>query len=95
LLRFGKAGIPAILNGFKLIDVSAEEGNSRGLQVQMLLLGHLTNGVDFGWKRDRRPPEVAFNKQVIQRWFDAWNKAHDDDAAWAAIKTEAAAPAKQ
>jgi hypothetical protein len=90
----GKAAIPAILNGFKRIDVSTEEGNSRGLQVQMLLLGNLTGGVDFGWKRDRRPDDVAFNKQVIQRWFEAWNKAHDDDAAWAAIKTEASAPPK-
>lgn len=88
LSSWGKQSIPAILNGYKRIDVSTPYGVEIGSKIQMLMLQSLTRGVTFGWRQDVSAEDQAFNKRVIQRWFEAWNRAKTDDAIWAQIKDE-------
>lgn len=94
MLHRGKAAIPAILNAYKRIDLTTDDGASIGWKMQTLLLYGLTK-VNFGWMRSTRADDVAANAAVIKRWFAAWEKAKLDDAAWEEIAKEAGAPAGQ
>jgi hypothetical protein len=85
LMIQGHRSVPAILNGFKRLDLTTKDGAEIGWKVQTLLLQGLCGDVNFGWHRDARPEDVAFNQRVIARWFAAWEEAGDDDAKWAEI----------
>lgn len=85
LMIKGKRSIPAILNGFKRLDLATKEGAEIGWKIQTLLLQGLCGDANFGWRRDTRPEDVAFNQQVVQRWFKAWEAAGEDDELWAEI----------
>jgi hypothetical protein len=93
LMVRGKRAVPAILAGFKRLDLTKRENAEIGWKMQTLLLQGLCGDVNFGWHRDTRPEDVAFNQRVIQRWLEAWAKAGEDDAAWAEIRATASAPA--
>ena len=92
LMIRGKQAIPAILNGFKRVDLTTKDGADIGWKIQTLLLQGLCNDANFGWRREAGPADVAFNKQVIQRWFEAWEAAGTDDEAWAEIARLKAVP---
>ena len=85
LMIKGKRAVPAILNGFKRLDLTTPEGAEIGWKIQTLLLQGLCNDTNFGWRRETRPADVAFNQQVIQRWFRAWEVAGENDEIWAEI----------
>jgi len=94
MMHKGKAGVPAILNAFKRLDLTTHDGRDIGWKMQTLLLQGLC-GVNFGWRNGNTAEDVAFNAQVVERWCAAWNRAKLDDAAWAQIAQEAAqAPAQ-
>lgn len=93
LMIQGKRAIPAILNGFKRLDLTTAEGAEIGWKIQTLLLQGLCNDTNFGWRRETRPADVLLNQQVIQRWFQAWEAAGTDDEAWAEIARLKAIPA--
>jgi hypothetical protein len=85
LMTKGRHSVPAILNGFKRVDLTTKEGAEIGWKVQTMLLQGLCKDTNFGWVRETRPQDVAFNQEVIQRWFRAWEAAQDDDDAWVEI----------
>jgi hypothetical protein len=85
LMNKGKAAVPAILNGFKRLDLTVRDQVEIGLKMQMLLLQGLCNDTNFGWRRETRPEDVLFNQKVVQRWFEAWRVAGEDDEIWAEI----------
>lgn len=85
LMIKGKRSVPAILNGFKRLDLATPEGSEIGWKIQTLLLQGLCNDANFGWHRETRPADVLFNQQVIQRWFRAWEVAGEDDELWAEV----------
>ncbi len=88
MMHKGKAGVPAILNAYKRLDLTTEDGRNIGWKMQTLLLQGLC-GVNFGWRRGTSQEDVDFNAEVVERWFAAWNQAKLDDAAWAEIAKEA------
>jgi hypothetical protein len=92
LMIQGKRAVPAILNGFKGLDLATAEGTDIGWKIQTLLLQGLCGDTNFGWRRETRPADVHFNQQVIQRWFEAWEAAGTDDEAWAEIARLKAVP---
>src|SRR5262245_39073194 len=85
LMNKGKQAVPAILNGFKRVDLTTKDGAEIGWKIQTLLLQGLCGDTNFGWRRETRPADVRFNQEVIQRWFDAWEAAGTDDEAWGEI----------
>lgn len=85
LMIKGKRAVPAILNGFKQLDLATPEGAEIGWKIQTMLLQGLCNDTNFGWRRETRPADVLFNQQVIQRWFRAWEAAGENDEIWAEI----------
>jgi hypothetical protein len=85
LMINGKRSVPAILNGFKRLDLTTPEGAEIGWKIQALLLQGLCNDTNFGWHRETQPADIAFNQQVIQRWFRAWEVAGENDEIWAEI----------
>jgi len=92
LMIRGKQAIPAILNGFKRVDLTTRDGSEIGWKIQTLLLQGLCGDTNFGWRRETRPADVLFNQQVIQRWFEAWEAAGTDEEAWAEIARLKAVP---
>ena len=88
----GKRAIPAILNGFKRLDLTTRDGADIGWKIQTLLLQGLCSDTNFGWRRETRPADVQFNQQVIQTWFQAWEIAGEDDELWAEIARHKAIP---
>jgi hypothetical protein len=99
LVQQGKRAIPVILNGWKRVDITTQDGADTGWKIQNMLLSNVANGTNFGWTRDTDPKIVAANVQVIERWFKAWNDAKQDAAKWTEIAktgtTPPAAPAEQ
>jgi hypothetical protein len=93
LMMRGRHAVPAILNGFKRVDLTTKEGAEIGWKMQTLLLQGLCGDTNFGWRRETRPGDVRFNQEVIQRWFEAWEAAGTDDEAWAEIARLKAIPA--
>ncbi len=85
LMIKGKRSVPAILNGFKRLDLTTAEGAEIGWKIQTLLLQGLCSDTNFGWRRQTRPADILFNQQVIQRWFRAWELAGENDETWAEI----------
>lgn len=81
LIEAGRDAVPAIINQFKRIDFSATEGMTTGVLVHKTLEG-ITNGVSFGWQRGTTPNNQFYNRRVVQRWAEQWQKAIDDPAAW-------------
>jgi hypothetical protein len=81
----GLRAVPAILNGWKKVDLSTSEGASLGWKIQTLLLQERCGGTNFGWHRDTRLENIAFNTHVIERWFQAWSQAGDDASKWEEI----------
>jgi len=92
LMIQGRRAVPAILNGFKRLDLTTPEGAEIGWKIQTLLLQGLCNDANFGWRRETRPADVLFNQQVVQRWFHAWEVAGTDDEIWAEIARLKAVP---
>lgn len=92
LMIKGRYSVPAILNGFKRIDLTTKDGAQVGWQVQAMLLQGLCKDTNFGWRRDTRPEDVAFNQEIVQRWFQAWKVAGDDDALWMEIAKDKGIP---
>lgn len=93
LVSRGLKSVPAILNGFKKLDFSNDKGAELGTKIQMNLLQGQCKGTNFGWRREARAEDVAFNIKVIEKWFAAWNEAKDDVEKWVAISQRAAAEA--
>lgn len=94
IMHRGKPAVPAILNAFKRLDFTTQEGTDVGWKMQTLLLQGLCK-VNYGWARATRAEEIASNMKVIERWRAAWNKAQLDDAAWEEIAKEAGTPGAQ
>lgn len=92
LMIQGKRAIPAILNGFKRLDLTTRDGAEIGWKIQTLLLQGLCSDTNFGWRRETRPADVLFNQQVVQRWFQAWEIAGQDDELWAEIARQKGIP---
>ena len=78
---FGKQAIPAILNEMKRLDLSLDQGRKDGDIAQRTLMD-ICNGRNIGWKYTIEPEDVLFNKKVVKKWFEVWDKAKDDEAYW-------------
>ncbi|NOT32270.1 MAG: hypothetical protein HOP15_17630 [Planctomycetes bacterium] len=86
LMIQGKRSFPAILNGFKRLDLTTAHGVQVGWKIQTLLLQGLSgHDVNFSWHKETRPEDVAFNQRVIEQWFQAWEVAGEDDEIWKEI----------
>lgn len=95
LMMKGRFSVPAILNGFKRLDFSTQHGADVGWKIQTMMLQGLCKDTNFGWHRATRPEDVAFNHEVVQRWFEAWKFAGDDDALWAEVAKNKGVPSGQ
>jgi len=93
LMNKGRKVVPAILNGMKRLDLTKPDEVAIGLKMQTLLLQGLCNDTNFGWRRETRPEDVAYNQEIVQRWFKAWDAAQLDDARWAEIARTKSVPA--
>src|SRR5262249_62054232 len=57
LMNKQKKSVPAILNGFKRLDLSTQDGAEIGWKVQTMLLQGLCSDVNFGWRKMTRPED--------------------------------------
>jgi hypothetical protein len=90
LMERGREAFPAILNAFKRIDFSTEEGMREGDLTQRLLTD-ICNGQNFDWRFSTEPGDVLFNKKVVRAWIKAWEQGREFPQAWAKLtKTEVA-----
>ena len=76
-----RAAFPVILNFFKRLDFSTEEGKGNGDQCQRALMD-ICNGTNFGWKYTTEPADVYFNKRVVESWAKQWERAQADVEHW-------------
>lgn len=83
LIEIGKPAFPAILNGFKRLDLTSDDG-FRMADVTQKTLERLCNGNNFGWKYPSQEPDkyLLFDKKAIKAWIGAWERAKDDEAFW-------------
>ena len=81
LVEAEKKAFPAILNVFKRIDFSTQQGYQDGDLCQKTLR-EICNGNNFEWRYTTEPNDVWFNKRVVERWAQSWDRAKDDEAFW-------------
>jgi hypothetical protein len=86
LLEAGKESFPVIYNALKAQDLTDDDG-FRNADVCQKALEELCNGNNFGWKYPSQEPDKFhyFDKKVIVSWSKAWDKAKDNDGAWAKL----------
>ena len=84
LLDKSKEAFPVILNAFKRVDFSTEEGYRTGDLIQRLLQD-ICNGNNFDWKYGYETADVVFNKKVVRAWHKAWAQAREHPKAWAKL----------
>lgn len=84
LLELDRKAFPAIINHFKQIDLSTDEGRRNGDLVQRLLQD-ICNGQNFDWRYTTEAADVVYNKKVVIAWWKAWDQAKDSDKAWARL----------
>jgi hypothetical protein len=81
LLEKGRVAFPAILNAFKRIDVTSQEGYRDGDLIQKLLMD-ICRGNNFDWRYTTEPNDAYFNKRVIEMWFKSWAQVVENPKAW-------------
>jgi hypothetical protein len=81
LLALGRVAFPAILNAFKRVDVTVQDGYRTGDLVQKLLQ-EICRGNNFGWRYSTEPADAYFNKRVIEMWFKSWAQVVENPKAW-------------
>jgi hypothetical protein len=82
LLDRGRESFPAILNVFKRLDFTQEQGYRDGDLAQKLLM-EICKGNNFDWSYGKEPKNVTFNKKVVRFWIVSWEQARDAPSAWA------------
>lgn len=83
LVEAGRKAFPTILNYYKTIDVTTDEGNKTGDLIQRDLLKKIcSDRANFGWKYSQEPGDQFFNKKVIERWCNSWDQVKDSDLGW-------------
>jgi hypothetical protein len=80
----GKAAFPLVLNAFRPLDLTTDEG-FRVAELLSRELEALCNGNSIGWKYKHQKNYVNFDKRVVKKWFEGWEKARTDDAYWESI----------
>lgn len=88
LAESGKPAVPILLNAFKRLDFSTDSGLRDGTRIHEVLV-RIAGGNPFGWRDAQEPNYIAFDRRVVQQWFDAWERAQHDDAAWAELSRNA------
>ncbi len=81
LLELGRVAFPALLNVFKRVDVTSQEGYRTGDLIQRLLM-EICRGNNFEWRYTTEAKDAYFNKRVIQRWFKSWEQVVEQPKAW-------------
>ena len=74
LVELGYRAMPVIMNGFKGLDLSTEEGHSNGNVIQRALTD-LAHGINFGWKSYDDEGALYYNKKVVENFCTQWRKA--------------------
>jgi hypothetical protein len=92
-----KEAFPFIINAFKRIDTTTEDGFRAGDLTQKLL-ERICNGNNFDWKYPAPGSEtlerkdVLYNQKVVRAWHTEWLKCKDDEARWLKLTKQAAQP---
>jgi hypothetical protein len=81
LVEIGKPAFPAILNGFKRLDLTTEDG-FRMADMTQKTLERLCNGNNFGWHYQHQKDYLNYDRKAIKAWIGAWERAKDDEAFW-------------
>ncbi len=86
LIHAGRPAMPVIINALKKMDLT-EQDQFMSADIAQYALGQICAGKNFGWKYPSQEPEAAhrFNRKVIRRWIQLWEKAEYDDAFWARL----------
>ena len=85
LVAKGKEAFPVILNTFKRIDLTTEEGFRAGDTIQRELLMRICNGNNVGWQYPEEKGYLLYDKKAIRTWFKLWGEAKDDPKKWAKL----------
>ena len=84
LAERGRESFPAILNAFKRLDFTSEDGFRGGDLTQRLLM-QICGGQNFDWSYGTEPKNVTFNKKVVSLWIKSWMQAREAPKAWAKL----------
>jgi hypothetical protein len=93
----GKAAFPIIINAFRRLDFTTEDGFRAGDLTQKLL-ERICNGRNFDWHYPAsgtdvlEPKDVLFNQKVVRNWYNIWIEAKDDEAKWLKLIKKDGAP---
>ncbi|HVS09459.1 MAG TPA: hypothetical protein VMS76_06245, partial [Planctomycetota bacterium] len=85
LIAKGKEAFPIILNAFKRLELSTEEGFRTGDVIQRELLMRICNGNNVGWQYPQEEGYLLYDKKAIRTWFKLWGEAKDDPKKWAKL----------
>jgi len=85
LIARGKEAFPIILNAFKRVDLTTEEGFRTGDLIQRELLMRICNGNNVGWQYQQEKGYLLYDKKAIRTWFKLWGEAKDDPKKWAKL----------
>jgi len=94
LIKAGRLAFPALLNKFKTLDFSTEQGYRDGDLFQKSL-EEICGGKNFGWRYSAEPKDELFNKKVVKNWSSNWRVAQDDPARWEAMAGVKAKPVEE
>jgi hypothetical protein len=87
LIDSGKPAVPILLNAFKRLDFGTDSGLRDGTRIHELLV-RIAGGNPYGWRDQQEPNYVAFDRRVVQQWFEVWDRAQHDDAVWAELSRD-------
>jgi hypothetical protein len=93
LEEIGRPAFPALLNQFRVLNLSDEVDFRKGDMIQRAL-EKICKGRNYGWKYEKDLESVVYNKKSIKAWFGAWEKAGEDDEQWAGLTKQTAKPAE-
>jgi hypothetical protein len=92
LEEIGRAAFPALLNQFRILNLSDPTDFRKGDLIQRSL-EKICKGRNYGWNYDGDVAGVVYNKKAIKAWFAAWAKAGEDDEQWAGLTKQTVTPA--
>lgn len=84
LTELGRLAFPALINKFKTLDFSTEQGFRDGDIIQATLRD-ICGGMSFGWKFSIEAKDELYNKKAVRNWANNWRTAQTDMVRWEAM----------